>query len=217
MNKNILFLFCCMIFYHTLSAQYRANVHSISRREGLSNGAVNAIARDAEGYVWFGTWNGLNRYDGSNIATYLPGNKTFAIHNHVVRELYPSGKGPMWMLTNKGVAFYDNTNDRFYPFFDSEPELINYENDISLCHSDEFGTKVAVFGRGIFSFDSIAKQFIKIEFDAASLQASLGVKRLCSIGSEFYCITGNNQLLKISGNQLQELIRLPINAAITSF
>jgi signal transduction histidine kinase/ligand-binding sensor domain-containing protein/CheY-like chemotaxis protein/AraC-like DNA-binding protein len=207
MSKKIFFLFCCLTFYCTLSAQYRTNVHSISRREGLSNGAVNAIARDAEGYVWFGTWNGLNRYDGSSIATYLPGNKAFAIHNQVVRELYPTAKGPVWMLTNKGVALYDNTYDRFYPFFTNEPEQINYENDISMCHSDEFGTKVAVFGRGIFSFDSIARQFVKIEFEAASLQASLGMKRLHSIGSEF---------LRISGNQLQKLIHLPINAAISS-
>ena len=78
MNKKIFFLFCCLTVYLTLSAQYRTNIHSISRREGLSNGAVNVIARDAEGYVWFGTWNGLNRYDGSNMVTYLPGNSLFA-------------------------------------------------------------------------------------------------------------------------------------------
>ncbi len=216
MTKKIFFLFCCLAFHHLLSAQYRTNVHSISRREGLSNGAVNAIARDAEGYVWFGTWNGLNRYDGTNIVTYLPGNKEFAIHNHVVRELYPTSKGPIWMLTNKGVVLYDNSYDRFYPFFTNEPEQINYENDISLCHSDEFGTKVAVFGRGIFSFDSIAKQFPAIKFEPASLQASLSVKRLHSIGSDFYCISGSNQLLKISGNRLHELTHLPMNSAITS-
>lgn len=216
MIKRIFFLICCLTFFQMSIAQYSTNVHSISRREGLSNGAVNSIARDAEGYVWFGTWNGLNRYDGSNIVTYLPGNKEYAIHNHVVRELYPTEKGPIWLLTNKGVALYNNANDLFYPFFANEPELINYENDISLCHSDEYGTKVAVFGRGIFSFDSIAKQFVKIKFESASLPVSLGVKRLHSIGSEFYCLTGNNQLLKIAGTQLQELVHLPINGTISS-
>jgi signal transduction histidine kinase/ligand-binding sensor domain-containing protein/AraC-like DNA-binding protein len=182
----------------------------------LSNGAVNAIARDAEGYIWFGTWNGLNRYDGSNIVTYLPGNEPFAIHNHVVRELYPTSQGPIWMLTNKGVGLYDNKYDRFYSFFTNESEQINYENDISICHSDDYGTIVAVFGSGIFRYDSIAKQFVMIEFAPGSLQASLSVKRLHSIGPEFYCITGNNLLLKISGNMLQEIIHLPINAAISS-
>lgn len=53
--KLILFLFLSL----SLKAQYNTNVHSISRREGLSNGAVNSIVKDAEGYMWFGTWNGL--------------------------------------------------------------------------------------------------------------------------------------------------------------
>ncbi|MBC8006326.1 MAG: hypothetical protein H7X84_12695, partial [Verrucomicrobia bacterium] len=81
MKKNIYLLYCCLICFQTLPAQYRTNIHTISRRDGLSNGAVNVVARDAEGYVWFGTWNGLNRYDGTSIVTYLPGNQTKAIHN----------------------------------------------------------------------------------------------------------------------------------------
>lgn len=218
MNKKLFFLFCCLTFYHTLNAQHRANIHSISRRDGLSNGAVNAIARDAEGYMWFGTWNGLNRYDGSSIVTYLPGPDAsgFSIHNHVVRELYQTQKGPLWMLTNRGVAMYDNRVDQFYPFFNNEPEQINYENDISLCHSDELGTKVAIFGKGIFSFDSIAKQFIEMPFEPASLQAARRVTRLHSIGSEFYCLTDSQKLFRIAGHQLQELVDLPSQSAIAS-
>src|SRR5665811_1885586 len=81
---NLVFFFSLFL---PISAEYRTNVHSISRREGLSNGAVNTIVKDAEGYIWFGTWNGLNRYDGNNIVTYLPGNNQNSIHNHVIRCL----------------------------------------------------------------------------------------------------------------------------------
>jgi len=216
MIKRLFLLFCYLICYQTLSAQYRTNIHSISRREGLSNGAVNVIATDAEGYVWFGTWNGLNRYDGSNMVTYMPGNKLNGIHNHVVRELYPTQKGPIWILTNKGVSLYDNQTNQFYPFFNNEAEQINYEKDISLFYSDEIGTKVSIYGRGIFTFDSIAKQFIQIKFDSASIQLSLSVKRLHSIGTELFCLTDKNKLLKIEGNKLIEMIQLPMNAVINS-
>lgn len=216
MIKQTFFLLCCLAFYQAVSAQYRSNVHSISRREGLSNGAVNSIAKDAEGYMWFGTWNGLNRYDGNNIVTYLPGIKSFAINNHVVRELYPTSSGPIWMLTNKGVALYDNIHDRFHSFFTNESEQINYENDISLSHSEKYGTKVTVFGDGIYNYDSVAKKFVKIKFDSVSVQNSLRMKRLQAIGTDFYCISGSNMLLKLNGNNLQEIIHLPINAAISS-
>ena len=125
---NLVFFF---LLFLPISAEYRTNVHSISHREGLSNGAVNTIVKDAEGYIWFGTWNGLNRYDGSSIVTYLPGNNPNSIHNHVIRELYPTSSGPIWMLTNKGLGLYDNIHDQFTSYFTSESEEINYENDIA--------------------------------------------------------------------------------------
>ncbi|HET6556924.1 MAG TPA: two-component regulator propeller domain-containing protein [Prolixibacteraceae bacterium] len=216
MNKILFFLCCCLACLQGLSAQYRTNIHTISRREGLSNGAVNAIARDAEGYVWFGTWNGLNRYDGTSISTYLPGSKTEAIHNHVVREIYPTRKGPLWMLTNRGVALYDNRHDRFYPFFNNEYEQINYENDISLCHHDQHGTTVSVYGRGIFRFDSIARQFVALAFDKHSLEASLKVKCIYAIGNKYYCLTDRYQLMRVSENRLHKIIQLPVKGAVTS-
>jgi len=195
---------------------YRTNVHSISRREGLSNGAVNTIAKDSEGYIWFGTWNGLNRYDGSSIERFLPGGNPNSIHNHVIRELYPTSSGAMWMLTNKGISLYDNEKNVFYSFFSQESEQINYENDISLCHSEEYGTLVAVSGSGIYRYDSLSTQFEKIRFSQPSYQASLEVKRLYSIGSAFYCITGDNLLYKISDTHLVEITQLPLNAVISS-
>ncbi len=199
-----------------LTAEYKTNVHSISRREGLSNGAVNTIVRDAEGYIWFGTWNGLNRYDGSNIITYMPGTNLYSIHNHVIRELYPTASGPIWMLTNKGVGLYDNIHDNFTSYFTRESEQINYENDIALGHSDIFGTLASVFGRGIFKFDPATRQFSKIQFSAASQPASLSIKRIHLTDKQAYCITASGQLMKISGTSLDEIIQLPITGTISS-
>lgn len=136
--RKLIFLALALQLSVPLQAEYRTTVHSISRREGLSNGAVNTIAKDSEGYMWFGTWNGLNRYDGNTIVTYLPGSNSSSIHNHVIRELYPTAPGPVWMLTNKGVVRYDNIHDRFTSYFTKESEQINYENDISIYHSDSY-------------------------------------------------------------------------------
>ena len=143
-------------------AGFRTTVHSISRREGLSNGAVNTIAKDAEGYIWLGTWNGLNRYNGHSIETFLPGGKPYSIHNHVIRELYPTSAGSVWMLTNKGIARYDNIRDRFFAYFTNEPEQINYENDIALTHSARYGTLASVFGRGLFRYNEQKDLFVPL-------------------------------------------------------
>jgi signal transduction histidine kinase/CheY-like chemotaxis protein/ligand-binding sensor domain-containing protein len=216
MQRKLSILFFSYLLSLPLCAQYKTNVHSISRREGLSNGAVNTIIKDSEGYIWFGTWNGLNRYDGNNILTYLPGSNSSSIHNHVIRELYPTGSGPIWMLTNKGIALYDNIYDRFTSYFTQESERINYENDIAICHSDRYGTFASVFGRGVFQFDTTAKQFIKISFDQPSLAISKTIKRIHQAEDHLFCLTEKNQLYSLSGNHLESFISLPLSGSLSS-
>lgn len=199
-----------------LLAEFRTNVHSISRREGLSNGAVNTIVKDSEGYIWFGTWNGLNRYDGSSLVTYLPGNNANSLHNHVIRELHPTASGPIWMLTNKGVARYDNIHDKFNSYFTQESEQLNYENDIEICHSDSYGTLVSVFGSGIFRFDSLTNQFSKIIFDESSIQVSRSIKWIHLMDNLPYCISENGKLFLFTGNHMQELLQLPLTGTLTA-
>ena len=216
MTNKLINLVLLFLLSLPLSAGYKKNVHSISRREGLSNGAVNTIVKDTEGYIWFGTWNGLDRYDGSNIVTYLPGNNPSSIHNHVIRELYPTSAGPIWMLTNKGLALYDNIHDRFTSYFTKESEQINYENDIAISHSDIYGTLASVFGYGIFRFDTVTMQFNKIIFDNISQPASLNIKRIHFAGDHAYCITGSNQVFMLSGNKLEEVLQLPLTGTLSS-
>jgi len=216
MRRKQLILVMLFLWSLSLKADFRTNVHFISRREGLSNGAVNAIVKDAEGYIWFGTWNGLNRYDGSNMLTYLPGSNTNSIHNHVIRELYPTAEGPIWILTNKGIGLYDNIHDRFASYFTNESEQINYEDDIAICPSDSSGTLASVFGRGLFRFDLINRQFSKINFEGLSEQASHSIKRILRVNNRVYCITGNGNLLTLNGNHLQEVLKLPLTGIVSS-
>jgi signal transduction histidine kinase/CheY-like chemotaxis protein/AraC-like DNA-binding protein/sugar lactone lactonase YvrE len=212
----ISFLLLCLPGFLPLLAQEPPNLQLINRREGLSNGAVNTIVRDAEGYMWLGTWNGLNRYDGSQMLTYLPGKFPSSIHNHVVRELYPTTEGPLWMLTNKGVCRYDNVHDRFTPYFDQGLEQINYENDISLGQSGKNGVMVSIFGVGLFRFDTATMQFQKLPFQGPSYETSLSIKRVHLLGDEIYCLDAAGKLWAVSGNRLNLLMDLPVAGTLTS-
>lgn len=218
MRLKLLFLFFCVCLSGILplQAQESATLQLINRREGLSNGAVNTIARDAEGYIWLGTWNGLNRYDGSQMLTYLPGKFPSSIHNHVIRELYPTAEGPIWMLTNKGVGRYDNVLDRFTPYFDQELEQINYETDISIGQSDKNGVIVSIFGVGLFQFDSTTMKFDKLPFEGSSYETSLNIKRVHLLGDEIYCLDAMGKLWTVSGNRLDLLLALPVSGTLTS-
>ncbi|MDD2251213.1 MAG: two-component regulator propeller domain-containing protein, partial [Candidatus Cloacimonetes bacterium] len=205
-----------LLCYPIVLSQHTINIHSISRRDGLSNGAVNAIAKDKEGYMWFGTWNGLNRFDGNNITSYLPGVNSDAIHNHVIREIYPTASGSIWMLTNKGLSLYDNVYNHFTPFFDAESEFINFENDIAISYSEHNGVFASVYGRGLFKYDSIASQFKKISFNKASQLISRKIKRIHQADSSIYGITADNELIQFSDNHIETLLHLPITDEVKS-
>ncbi len=70
------FLFVLTVLVVSLPPASYANtqwrVKQITNEDDLSNSAVNAIYQDASGYMWFGTWDGLNQYDGKNIITHYP-------------------------------------------------------------------------------------------------------------------------------------------------
>ena len=59
--------------------------HHLDRRDGLSNLSVSSVVQDQRGFIWFGTQNGLNRYDGRNIElfTHDPYNRNSLPHNKI--------------------------------------------------------------------------------------------------------------------------------------
>src|SRR3712207_5949939 len=75
----------------------------ISDEQGLSEGVVNCIARDSKGFMWFGTQDGLNRYDGYKITYYRhnPADSN-TISNNFIWSIYEDRQGLIWIGTNGG-------------------------------------------------------------------------------------------------------------------
>lgn len=85
----------------------------ITSQTGLPHQQVEAIAQDGDGFLWFGTRNGLARYDGMNMRTYyhVAGNPRSLGHNFV-KSLFVDGKRRLWVCTMDGICRYrPSTND----------------------------------------------------------------------------------------------------------
>ena len=85
--------------------------HRISLEQGLSDARVSAIVQDKYGYMWFGTANGLNRYDGYNIKVYTEGES--GLHNNTITTLFCSRAGTLYAGDGDGLLEYNYTTDRF--------------------------------------------------------------------------------------------------------
>ena len=86
----------------------------LSFKEGLSQSSVLSIIQDKNGFLWFGTRDGLNKYDGHNFKTYRHiSNDSTSLTNSYIRVLFVDDYGDLWVGTDNGLNKYLSHKDKF--------------------------------------------------------------------------------------------------------
>jgi ligand-binding sensor domain-containing protein/signal transduction histidine kinase/DNA-binding response OmpR family regulator len=86
----------------------------ITIEQGLSQSTVYAVVQDTSGFMWFGTRDGLNRYDSRKIRTYRHDlEKEHSISDNTIFSLYIDSRSRFWVGTNQGLNLYDPRTDGF--------------------------------------------------------------------------------------------------------
>ena len=102
---------------------------SFTVRDGLSDNRISSIHKDFAGFLWVGTQNGLNRYDGHDFRVYRP-SKGNSISNEIINDIECDDSGYVWVATMDGLNRYDARSDHWkniYPSSDSSrPGLPNW-------------------------------------------------------------------------------------------
>lgn len=93
----------------------------LSVAEGLAQETVLAVVQDRDGFMWFGTQNGLSRFDGYRVINYrtVPG-KPRSLSNSWVRVLHLDRHGRLWLGTDGGLNLYDPVTQSFTLFVPEE-------------------------------------------------------------------------------------------------
>ncbi len=98
---------------------------------GLSNNTVYCTTQDSKGFMWFGTKDGLNRFDGFHF-------KIFHINNDEVQQelaadyiysLYPNKDGTLWVGAETGLYIFNNEKERLEPFIDTLHNVYDIQID----------------------------------------------------------------------------------------
>lgn len=113
------------------SIPYGRNIRfdHISLEEGLSQSVVNTILQDRKGFIWIGTDDGLNRYDGYNFKIYKPDTTNpFSLSDRSITEMVEDRQGYLWIGTRQGgLNRYDPVTGKFIYFRNDK------DNDQSLA------------------------------------------------------------------------------------
>jgi len=139
--------------------QYPIRQYTIN--EGLSDNIITDILQDKKGYIWIGTKDGLNRFDGYQFKTfkYQP-NVTTSLSNNNINELFEDKKGQLWIGTSGGVNLFDPVTETFQ-HFQHDPTVANSlsHNQVQAIFEDSEG--ILWFGtqNGLNKFDVTNKTF----------------------------------------------------------
>ena len=130
--------------------------------DGLSENSVFSVTQDALGFMWFGTGDGLTRFDGYSFVSYRPDPKdSFSIPGNSVKCMATDKNGNVWVGTRSGLACYDALHNRFirYPshgYSDNGPAA----NGIMALAIDKDGKIwIATLDKGMSVFDPSTKKF----------------------------------------------------------
>ena len=108
--KKMLIAFICLICFFTCYAQTIGEhyyLNSLTIRDGLSQNTVYDILQDKAGFMWFGTKDGLNRYDGSSFKIFkYDRTDEYSLGNNYILALYEDVEGNIWVGTDMGLYIY---------------------------------------------------------------------------------------------------------------
>lgn len=162
-----LFLFpLCVIAYEPISFVKKTN------KDGLSNNYVQTFLQDSHGFLWVGTYDGLNCYDGSTFRTYFNDqNNPHSLPDSKILCIFEDSRSNLWVGTKSGgLALYNKALDRFVNFSEQSFLRVSYIVEIRK------NTLLLVTNNGFWEINTISLKFKKIQ-----LESILGVSVLSGI------------------------------------
>ena len=135
------------------------------------------MLQDKYGFLWVGTTDGLNRYDGYKFKVYktVPGNSSSLIDNDIW-EIAQDSKGNIWVAANEGISVFDRKNEKFTNY--SVDSLLlsrssaNLPKVISVFVDSNGDIWAGTIGTGIIKFNKEKNEFRNVELSVESADHS---------------------------------------------
>jgi ligand-binding sensor domain-containing protein len=169
-NYRIVFLLISLLAWiRPVFPQYQdLKFERYSVLDGLSQGWIQSIQQDHKGFMWFGTNNGLNRFDGHSFKNYLSdGDDPTSLNANRISALFEDSKGRLWIGCGSeggGLHIYDRNKDNFIRILpDKEIPLDPGGNNVRKIAQDTSGNLWLGTNSGVLMFnpDSGKKDFLQ--------------------------------------------------------
>lgn len=151
----------------------------LSIQDGLSQVCVNSIIQDENGYMWFATNDGLNRFDGYEFTVYKPnsGDK-HSLSNNAVKVIYEDSDGIIWIGTaGGGLSRFDVATQKFTSYMHDpfDKKSISNNDVYAIFEDTKKNLWIGTYGGGLNIFDrenNVFKNYVYNEDDSTSISGN---------------------------------------------
>ncbi len=202
MKYLFIFLFSFQIFAQSELSRFE----KISAKNNISQTSVTCGIQTRNGFLWFGTQDGLNRYDGKSFKTYrnIPFNKN-SLPDNWVQCLYEDSDSNLWIGTHAGgISLFNENDESFTNLFSNNKLPENLRSNILWTISENENNIFAGTGYGVYSINKKTRKINYLKIKGANISPEFfpAVNAIHSDDKFLWLGTWGNGLVKmdISGN-----------------
>ncbi|UCH15738.1 MAG: hypothetical protein JSV22_07165 [Bacteroidales bacterium] len=160
-SRFIIYLAINILCHTGYSGNVNLNFSHLTTAEGLSNNTVHCVFQDSKGFLWFGTDDGLNIFDGYDCKIFFNNiNDSLSIAGNAVFKVMEDSRGRLWIATDNGIDIF-NRNLLYFehvPFIQEDKTLL-YQNYVRDVIEDKDGNILIVTGEDIYIYDALNNGF----------------------------------------------------------
>ncbi|WP_316801088.1 two-component regulator propeller domain-containing protein [Pedobacter frigidisoli] len=137
-----LITFLIFTFIATQAQLNPSAVKYLDVEDGLSNNVVNSLFHDRFGFMWMGTYDGLNRYDGYDFKIFRnKWNDNHSLINNHITALNGDNTDRIWIGTQKGVSVFDYSDNKIHPvIYQVGSKKLKLQSPVNAIATDKQGT-----------------------------------------------------------------------------
>ncbi|MEZ4702714.1 MAG: two-component regulator propeller domain-containing protein [Rhodothermales bacterium] len=166
-----------MLLYTPVCAQHATRFDRMGTTDGLSSLAITALEQDEQGFLWVGTFDGLNRYDGRSF-THFPAGDAYLTDNAIQPGALLARGGSLWIGTRNGLNRLDLTTGEVDHYLEMPGDSSVFGRGIinALAITEDGALWVATW-RGLYRFDRLTNTYTEVDtqLDDVSGFSALGV------------------------------------------
>jgi signal transduction histidine kinase/ligand-binding sensor domain-containing protein len=154
--QNWVFIFLCCAVYNADGQPYYFRHYQVEN--GLSNNTVNCCTQDKNGFLWFGTKEGLNRFDGYRFKLFNTGENERSLYPDDIYSVFCDKNGILWVGCQKGLYWFDTEKEGLVRFGADVTDVWDLQADNNgglwfisrgnVCRYDFAGKRLKIYPAG---------------------------------------------------------------------